>query len=218
VARGIAGGQIIIVAPPLAGNAPIIPLFMRLRACNTHPSPPLTLPPPLWHQTRTPALQVVNNTIADEVYVLYQCGAGAPPRAAFPEGTKFFQVPLTSISAPETVPYAFLVRPPAGLWLLALPTWWLLRVLRVCLRNRRPEGLQAAAWQPGSMRLQLNVPGNHGCECILAHFLILILLPHPISATAAGQPGADRPRARRVALRHRPLRPGAAAVRGALLP
>jgi hypothetical protein len=51
----------------------------------------------------------VNNTIAGEVYVLYQCGADAPPAASFPEGTKFFNIPLTSVSAPETVPYAFLV-------------------------------------------------------------------------------------------------------------
>lgn len=52
---------------------------------------------------------MVNNTIADEVYVLFQCGADAPPEADFPEGTKFFRVPLTSISAPETVPYSFVV-------------------------------------------------------------------------------------------------------------
>lgn len=55
-----------------------------------------------------PTYKVVNNTIAGEVYVLYQCGASPPARTAFPEGTGFFQVPLTSISAPETVPYAFL--------------------------------------------------------------------------------------------------------------
>lgn len=53
---------------------------------------------------------MVNNTIAGELYVLFQCGASAPPTDDFPEGTKFFKVPLTSVSAPETVPYAFMVR------------------------------------------------------------------------------------------------------------
>ncbi|KAI3437818.1 hypothetical protein D9Q98_000265 [Chlorella vulgaris] len=87
--------------------------------------------------TYFPAYKVVNNTIAGEVYVLYQCGADAPPAASFPEGTKFFNIPLTSVSAPETVPYAFLenlgvtdrvhdvseyVASPCGQALLACPT------------------------------------------------------------------------------------------------
>lgn len=51
--------------------------------------------------------KVVTNHKVNETYVLFQCGASAPDLTAFPEGAKFFQVPLTSISAPETVPYAF---------------------------------------------------------------------------------------------------------------
>ena len=65
---------------------------------------------PARRAARTPSSQVVNNTQANELYVLYQCPVDAPPRDQFPEGTKFFQVPLTSVSIPETVPFAFLVR------------------------------------------------------------------------------------------------------------
>ena len=54
--------------------------------------------------------QVVTNSIAGETYVLSQCGAQVPPADQFPAGTKFFTVPLSSLSAPETVPYAFVVR------------------------------------------------------------------------------------------------------------
>ncbi|GAB4819434.1 hypothetical protein N2152v2_006480 [Parachlorella kessleri] len=53
-----------------------------------------------------PTYKVVNNSIAGELYVLYQCGAGEPSHDQFPAGTKFFQVPLVSISVPETIPYA----------------------------------------------------------------------------------------------------------------
>ena len=55
-------------------------------------------------------LQVVTNSIAGETYVLSQCGAQVPPASQFPEGTKFYTVPLASLSAPDTVPYAFIVR------------------------------------------------------------------------------------------------------------
>ncbi|PRW56963.1 flagellar associated [Chlorella sorokiniana] len=54
-----------------------------------------------------PSYKVVTNSIAGETYVLSQCGAQVPPASQFPEGTKFFTVPLVSLSAPETVPYAF---------------------------------------------------------------------------------------------------------------
>lgn len=54
-----------------------------------------------------PTYKVVTNSIAIETYVLSQCGAQVPPASQFPEGTKFFTVPLVSLSAPETVPYAF---------------------------------------------------------------------------------------------------------------
>ncbi|KAI7839391.1 hypothetical protein COHA_006792 [Chlorella ohadii] len=54
-----------------------------------------------------PTYKVVTNSIAGETYVLSQCGAQVPPADQFPAGTKFFTVPLSSLSAPETVPYAF---------------------------------------------------------------------------------------------------------------
>jgi hypothetical protein len=54
--------------------------------------------------------QVVTNTYANETYVLYQCGGTRPSANAVP-GAKIFAIPLTSVSVPDTVPYAFLVRP-----------------------------------------------------------------------------------------------------------
>ena len=50
--------------------------------------------------------KVVTNNIANKTYVLYQCGTPIPTN--IPSGAKLFQIPLTSVSAPETVPYAFL--------------------------------------------------------------------------------------------------------------
>lgn len=41
--------------------------------------------------------------------MLYQCGTGRPPADVVPEGSKFFQIPLTSVSVIETVPYAYMV-------------------------------------------------------------------------------------------------------------
>lgn len=52
--------------------------------------------------------KVVTNNIVNETYVLYQCGAQLPTTSQFPKGTKFFEIPLTKVSAPETVPYAFI--------------------------------------------------------------------------------------------------------------
>lgn len=52
--------------------------------------------------------KIVTNKIANETYVLYQCGTAPPSADTIPAGAKVFQIPLTSISAPETVPYAFL--------------------------------------------------------------------------------------------------------------
>jgi len=52
--------------------------------------------------------KVVHNSIANETYVLSQCDLARPTAFDFPSGTKFFTVPLTSVSVPETVPYAFL--------------------------------------------------------------------------------------------------------------
>lgn len=59
---------------------------------------------------------MVTNSIAGETYVLSQCGVAPPDAASFPAGTKFFTVPLTSLSAPETVPYAFLVSERSRRW------------------------------------------------------------------------------------------------------
>lgn len=53
--------------------------------------------------------KVVNNSIAGEIYVLYQCGADAPSPQDVPPSAKFFQIPLVSVSVPETIPYAALV-------------------------------------------------------------------------------------------------------------
>ena len=51
---------------------------------------------------------MVDNTLTGEQYLLYQCGTAAP--GANLAGGKTFQIPLTSVSVPDTVPYAFLVR------------------------------------------------------------------------------------------------------------
>ena len=53
--------------------------------------------------------KVAENKLADESYVLYQCGTDKPDVSAtgVPKGAKFFEIPLTSLSVPETVPYAF---------------------------------------------------------------------------------------------------------------
>lgn len=50
--------------------------------------------------------KVVNNTLAGEVYVLYQCGTTLPD--TLPQGAKVFQVPLASVSVPDTTPFAFI--------------------------------------------------------------------------------------------------------------
>ncbi len=54
------------------------------------------------------AVQVVTNTYTNETYVLYQCGTRRPS-GSVTRGAKVFQIPLTSVSVPDTVPYAFLV-------------------------------------------------------------------------------------------------------------
>lgn len=69
-----------------------------------------TYPPALapTHPRGLPRPQVVNNTLAGEVYVLTQCGAPAPALTSLPPGARVFSIPLTSVAVPETVPYAFL--------------------------------------------------------------------------------------------------------------
>ena len=54
--------------------------------------------------------KVVTNSVSNQTYVLYVCGSDRPSADApgVPAGAKFFQIPLTSISVSETVPYAYL--------------------------------------------------------------------------------------------------------------
>ena len=55
--------------------------------------------------------KVVVNEVANITYVLYECGSDKPDGATdatVPEDAVYFQVPLTSLSVSETVPFAFL--------------------------------------------------------------------------------------------------------------
>mmetsp|Transcript_1782 Transcript_1782/g.5178 ORF Transcript_1782/g.5178 Transcript_1782/m.5178 type:complete len:532 (+) Transcript_1782:252-1847(+) len=54
-----------------------------------------------------PAYKEVTNTLTNETYILYQCG-GTPPSGSATQGARLFQIPLTSLTLPDTVPYAFL--------------------------------------------------------------------------------------------------------------
>jgi hypothetical protein len=57
-------------------------------------------------------LQVVTNKYSsNETYVLYPCGVSKPDASQFPAGTKFFEIPLTSVSVDDTSVLAFLVGP-----------------------------------------------------------------------------------------------------------
>ena len=51
--------------------------------------------------------QAVTNKLVNDTYLLYQCGTTPP---AVQNGGNLFEIPLTSVSVPDTVPYAFLVR------------------------------------------------------------------------------------------------------------
>lgn len=59
--------------------------------------------------TYYPRYKVVENKVSGEIFVLYQCGTQAPVEGeeGIPSGAKMFEIPLTSVSIPETVPYAF---------------------------------------------------------------------------------------------------------------
>lgn len=54
--------------------------------------------------------QIVSNNLTGEEYVLYQCGTAKPTLNVL--GGKVFEIPLTRVAVPDTVPYAFLVRCP----------------------------------------------------------------------------------------------------------
>ena len=54
-------------------------------------------------------LQIVTNLYVDETYILYQCGTAPPAADLVPSGSKFFEIPLTSVALVETIPFAYLV-------------------------------------------------------------------------------------------------------------
>lgn len=58
--------------------------------------------------------QIVNNTRAGEVYLLYQCGTPNPQASNteldLPPNTKVFEVPLVSVAVTDSNAAAFLVR------------------------------------------------------------------------------------------------------------
>lgn len=50
---------------------------------------------------------MATNLVANETYVLYQCGTTKPDASAFP-AAKFFSIPLSSVSSPDSTSAAFL--------------------------------------------------------------------------------------------------------------
>ena len=67
-------------------------------------------------------VQVVTNLYVNETYILYQCGTNRPSADAVPAGSKFFEIPLTSVTVLETIPYAYLVSTDQKLWFFLVPT------------------------------------------------------------------------------------------------
>ena len=68
-----------------------VPTCALVLLASTPPPPPSVFPFITCAPAPTTQLQVVHNSIANETYVLYQCGASPPPAANFQPGTKFFQ-------------------------------------------------------------------------------------------------------------------------------
>lgn len=70
-------------------------------------------PPPLLH------FQLVNNSRAGEMYLLYQCGTPNPQAANtemdLPPGTKVFEIPLASVAVTDSNAAAFLVSWPPNI-------------------------------------------------------------------------------------------------------
>jgi hypothetical protein len=83
---------------------------LMLTAC---PSPNAPTPPPLLH------FQLVNNSRAGEMYLLYQCGTPNPQAANtemdLPPGTKVFEIPLASVAVTDSNAAAFLVSWPPNI-------------------------------------------------------------------------------------------------------
>ncbi|KAL3130726.1 hypothetical protein ABBQ38_000073 [Trebouxia sp. C0009 RCD-2024] len=52
--------------------------------------------------------KVVTNLYVNETYILYQCGTARPTIDVVPAGSKFFEIPLTSVTVLDDTPYAYL--------------------------------------------------------------------------------------------------------------
>ena len=68
----------------------------------------------------------MTNLFVNETYILYQCGTTRPTADVVPAGSKFFEIPLTSVTVLETIPYAYLVSTDPDLWYFLVPilTMW----------------------------------------------------------------------------------------------
>lgn len=157
------------------------------------------------HLARPP--QVVTNKLAvseatpnGEVYVLVPCGVEPPSADAFPAGTKFFTVPLTSLSAPETVPYAFVVRGAAGAArrrapaVALCPEGW-----RGCWRWSQAAGLAgptvrcAAAHPPPSLSLATHPAHRSSWAWATACTMCPLMSPPPAARPCWPAPAAAAP-------------------------
>lgn len=125
-------------------------------------------------QTRLPCAQIVNNSRAGELYLLYQCGTPNPQTANteldLPPGTKVFEVPLVSVAVTDTNPAGFLVsyfdHTPAHALLAA----------SVCSTRNRTTGWRA----------------TQGCGAPRRSQHVLLSVSPP--SFLAGRAGSDRPR------------------------
>lgn len=79
----------------------------------------------LKHPARLPCAQIVNNSRAGELYLLYQCGTPNPQTANteldLPPGTKVFEVPLVSVAVTDSNAAGFLVSFQSHAWMLCWP-------------------------------------------------------------------------------------------------
>jgi len=70
----------------------------------------------------------LTNLVTNEVYILYQCGT---PKPSVPAGARAFEIPLRSVSVPDTTALAFMVR--------GWGRWWRVLVVRV---RSQAEGMR----------------------------------------------------------------------------
>lgn len=68
-------------------------------------------------------VQIVTNLFVNETYILYQCGTTRPTADVVPAGSKFFEIPLTSVTVLETIPYAYLVSTGSEFWCFLVPLY-----------------------------------------------------------------------------------------------